>query len=142
MEELQFGIGLHHLGAVVRCKAPREQSVGLAGEVIGEDRVREGKLVAGVEMVGVLLNVAARLPEVVVDEGHLAARDVRHQTFEYDAAGLILVEVLVEEIPNDAAALRDAESDRILETGCRERVLGVGPFVAQKRHDVAHGDEA
>ncbi len=90
-----------------------------------------------------LLHVAAGLREAIIGEHLLAGGDVRHQPIEDHAPGFIFVEAEIQEVVQEASALRhaqghgvvDAASERI---GC---VRSVGGFTAEERYEVARGRE-
>jgi hypothetical protein len=84
------------------------------------------EVIARVEVVLVLGVEARRLGEAVVEEAEAAAGDVGHQAIKDPAARFIGVEAEIEEVPQEAAALRDAEAvhavDRGLAVGAAQRV--------------------
>ena len=142
--ELEIGVGLDDLRAVLRGQAARQPAVGAAGDRVGRHRIAERERGAGIERLAVLLHVAAGLREAIVGEHLLAGGDVRHQPVEHHAAGFVLVEAEIEEVVQEASALRDAERDGVVDAaGDRIGRAGcVGGFAPQERHDVARRGEA
>ena len=137
--ELQFRIGLDDFWTIARGEAAGEHAVGTPGQRIGDYWIGERKLAAGIERVGVLLHVAARLGEAVVGEHLLAAGDMRHQPLEHRPPRLIGIEAEVEEVLQVATALRLAEGDGAVDPAGEHvgRTGRIGGFVAQERDEVA-----
>ncbi len=61
----------------------------------------------------VLLGVAGRLSEAVVERTHPRSRHMRDQTVEHNPAPLVRIAGGVEKVAQEPAALRDAEGDRV-----------------------------
>ena len=85
--------------------------------------------------------VAVRLGEAMVEEAQPAAGDVRHQAVEDDAALRVLVEALIEKVPQKSAALRHAEReravDRRLAVRRSQRILVAARRAAETKSDRA-----
>ena len=102
---LGLGIHLDDVRARARGGAGGQQPVGPARQRIGRRRERERELVHRVVVVFVLARVAARLREARVDERAAGAADVRRHAVEDAPPRRVLVEALVDEVPDHAAAL-------------------------------------
>ena len=145
LPELRLAVAVDDLRAGAGGRAPLLQPVGPAADGVGQGDVGERELVAGIDVVLVLLLPAPRLTELVVGEGLPRAGDVGMDAVEDDAARDVLVEALVQEVAQHAPALGDADRDRGAgQPGLRQRVriaAGVGRLVAQERDGVAHRRE-
>src|SRR3984893_1376986 len=109
--EFYLAIGLDDLWAIAGSKAARQKAVGLSRQRVRDHGIGERKIRAGIKHVGVLIGGTAGLAEAIVGEGLLAAGDMRHQSFEHRAAGLVGIEAEIEIVLQITAALREAESD-------------------------------
>src|ERR1022692_4915775 len=89
-------------------------AVGHAGFGVGFRQVGEGKDVGRVEGVEERMSVAGGLREAVIETTEAAAGHVGHHAVEGCLAALIVVESVLEELAQEASALRDAEADDAL----------------------------
>lgn len=90
-----------------------------------------------------LARIAAGLRKLPVDTGSARPRHDRKDAVEYPASRKILVEPKMDQIAKHAAALRDAETQRMADARPplrRQRI--VFRCVAQERNDVADRGEA
>ena len=109
----------------------------------------EGKPVLRIEAVLVLGGGAGRLGEGGVREHLAGTRGVGERAVEHAAAALVLVHAELDEGAHEAAALGNAEHERmagprIVAAAAERRIrraLGIGALVAQERHDVPGGCE-
>ena len=78
------------------------------GDRVAQRQVGEGVQIGRVQDGVHRLRVARRLGEAVVEVAPAGAGDVRDQAVEHRAAVLVGVEALVQEVAQEAPALRDA----------------------------------
>src|SRR5207245_5284290 len=91
-----------------------------------------------VEDVEELQRVTRRLAEAVIERSATRAADLIEDAVEHAPALLVFVESLVEEMPQKAAALRDAPRDCDMNTG--DRICG-RRVVFQEADEVARAGE-
>src|SRR5262245_22162975 len=99
-----------------------EQAVGDPRLGIGLGSVGKWEQVYREEDVEVLQRVARRLAEPVVEGSAPGSADLIEHTVEDAPALLVLIEALIEKMPQETAALRDAPAEGVAET--RRWVLG------------------
>src|SRR5262249_54798354 len=127
----ELGRGAGPLGA-------RQQAVGEASLGIGLGRVGEREQIDRKENVEELQRVARRLAEAVIERSSTGAADRIEAAVEDLAPLLVGVESLIQEVAQEAPALRDAPADR--EPKARRRVGG-RRVVLQKAHEIARARE-
>src|SRR5436190_82035 len=103
---------MQHLRADAGISSTLQDAAGLATDRIGQGRIAERELVVAVGVVLVLARIPASLGELPVDAGAARPGDDRQDAIEHLATGKILIEPEMHEIAEDAAALRDAETER------------------------------
>src|SRR5687767_10617607 len=74
----------------------------------------------------------------MVEAAAAAAGHVRHHAVEHLAMGLVLIEAVIEEGAEKAAALRDPERNAALDRALRQTKLG-GAAVLDLRDRIPHG---
>src|SRR5258708_29969653 len=82
----------------------------------GTDPIGERKHVDRIQVILVLLVESGRLGKAVVEEAEAAAGDVGHEAVEDLAILFVRVEAFVDEMPQEAPALRDAETDSAIDS--------------------------
>src|SRR5205085_12390411 len=119
-----------------------EDRAGLAGKRIGRGGIAEREPVLGVEPVLMLCCGAAGHAEAMVGEHLAGPGDMAEDAVKNAAAPGVAVHPELEEMAQEAAALRHAETDRMadLEIVGRQRIAV--PLVTQKRDEIAHRGEA
>ena len=85
---------------------------------------------------------AARHAKAVVGEHLAGAGDMAHDPIEHAPARAVAVHPEFEEVPQKAAALRHAETDRVADLGIVRQQRVAGALMAQKRDEVAHRRKA
>jgi hypothetical protein len=144
---LRRGIGRDQQGiAAVAAK----QRTGAPARGVGPIDGAEREPVFGIETVLMLGRRASRLGESSVGEHLPGACGVGKRAVEHAAAAFVLVHSELDEAADEAAALGNAEAERMARPGglaapAHRRVrgaLGIGAVVAQKRHQVPGGGEA
>ncbi len=123
-------------GGFARPARRREQRVALAGDGIVLLFVGEREQAADR-----VHRVERGLAEAAVELAAPGPRHVRDHRVQHEAAGLVLVETQVEQVAQEAAALRDAEHVRALD-GLRARIPLGGGAPAQEARGVPHRGEA
>ena len=113
-----------------------EDAVVRPGLEVGLRKVGKREDVSRVEEVDEGVGVARRLGEAMVEAAAAASRDVSDDAIEHLAAGLVLVEAVEQERPEESSALRDPERQGVIDgaLGNRERVERA---VLQTRDEVA-----
>src|SRR3984893_9360879 len=114
-----------------------QDRAGMAGERVAGDGIAEREPVFGIEPVLVLGRGAAGHAEAVVGEHLAGAGDMAEDAIEDAAALGVAVHAKLEEMPQEAAALRHPEADRVTDFRPLQNQWVVGALVAQKRDKVA-----
>ena len=116
-----------------------EEALRLAGLGVRLGRVGEGEHVGRVEDVPVLVAVARRLREAVVEGAAPGARHLDEDAVEDAPPLLVLVHALVQEVAEEAAALGDAVAEGEGDAG---QGVGRSGLVLEEADEVAGGGEA
>ncbi len=109
---LVLRVRVEHLRQQLRRSRVRQQSIGGARFRIFLDRVRKWKDVGRVEEVQIRMAIPRRLREPVIEAAAAGPRDMGDHTVEHLAIALVSIEPVVQVRAQEAAALRNAESDR------------------------------
>src|SRR5690606_33543724 len=102
----------------------RQQSILQAAVGIFLHNVAEREDVSWIEEVQVWMGVARGLRETVIEAASPAAGHMRQHAVDRTPALLVLIEPVVEQRPQEAAALRSPEADRAL-NGARLHAKGL-----------------
>ena len=130
------GVDEHHLGYATLLLETSEHRAGFAGDRVGLLGVGKGE-----ELGYDVADVLGRLPETQVELAPHPAGDVGHYAVEGHPSLLVVVQPRVNELPEEAAALRRPEGVGVLDVpGARISVLL--RRVLQEGHDVSDRGEA
>ena len=114
LPEFCFPVAVHDVWAGIRCAAPFKESVSPSADRVGQRGISEGKLVTGIDMVFVLLLPAAWLTKLIIRKGFPGPCDIWMDPIEDYSSGDILVESLIDKIPEGSTTLRAPERDDCL----------------------------
>ena len=95
-------------GTTLSATARVEQAAGFSGQGIAFGEIGKGEDVGGEKDGRSRLGVARRLCEAVVEAAPACSGDMGENAIEGDAAVLVRVEALVDEVAQKQAVLRDA----------------------------------
>src|SRR5437870_735 len=134
---------MQHLRAHARIAGALQDAAAAAADRIAQRRIAERELVIAVRVVLVLARVAPRLRKLPVNAGAARSRHDGKDAVEHLASGQVLVEAEMHQIAKYAAALRDAETQRMVDARPllrRQRIIL--RRVSQERDEIADRGEA
>src|SRR5206468_9347819 len=117
IEVLRVRQEVKNLRRGVRPLRPCEEAVGRSSLRVGFRAVRERKEIDRIEDVEELQRVARRLAEPVVERAASRASHLIEDAVEYAAPCFVLVEALIQKVPQETAALGHAPADREPDAG-------------------------
>src|SRR5271167_2537752 len=142
LPEVAFGIEMQHLWAHASIAGALQDAAAAAADRIARGRIAERELVIAVRVILVLARVAPYLRKLPVDAGAARSRHDGKDAVEHLASRKILIEAEMHQIAKHAAALRNAETQRMADARPllrRQRI--VLRRVPQERDDVADRGE-